>query len=141
MAAAGLEAPAACIEAASAYSRAEGGAATARLLARCPRLTALACANDLLALGAYDALRAAGRRIPDDVSVTGHNDMPLVDMIEPPLTTVRIPHAEMGRRAALLLLECLRGGEGAGRVALAPDLMVRASTGRPRPTPPEPAPP
>jgi len=45
-------------------------------------------------------MRMLGRRCPDDISVVGHNDMPLVDLVSPPLTTVRIEHREMGRGAA-----------------------------------------
>ena len=127
-------------EEAGAFTREAGAAAAARLLARWPRLTALACANDLLALGAYDACRRAGRRIPRDVSVTGHNDMPLVDAIEPPLTTVRIAHAEMGRVAARLLLALLSGERAEHRVVLRPELVVRASCGAATPGW-EPAPP
>lgn len=132
MAAQGLELPPGWVEAAPAYGRAEGEAAASLLLSRCPGITALACANDLLALGAYDACRRAGLRIPADISVTGHNDMPLVDMIEPPLTTIRIPHAEMGRRAARLLLDRIHQGTEAGTAVLAPALVERGSTGPPR---------
>ncbi len=122
------------VEAAEAYTRAAGDAAARRLLERQPGLTALACANDLLALGAYDALAAAGLRVPGDFSVTGHNDMPLVDMVSPPLTTVRIGHAAMGSEAARLLLrEIEEGGRAPARsVVLRPELVVRASTAAPR---------
>jgi LacI family transcriptional regulator len=121
----------------SAYTREEGERATLRLIERHPELTALACANDLLALGAYDACRRVGRRVPGDVSVTGHNDMPLVDLIEPPLTTVRILHGEMGRRAAALLLNKISHGGEASAVVLQSELVVRASTAAPWPIPPE----
>ncbi|MFT8242952.1 LacI family DNA-binding transcriptional regulator [Roseomonas sp. BN140053] len=115
------------VETATAYTREAGAEAASRLLGQHPDLTALACANDLLALGAFDACRQAGRRVPEDISITGHNDMPLADLIEPPLTTIRIPHALMGQRAAELLLDILGGGHPAG-VTLAPTLVVRAST-------------
>ena len=49
-------------------------------------------------------MRMLGRRCPDDISVVGHNDMPLVDLVSPPLTTVRIEHREMGRGAAVTTL-------------------------------------
>jgi LacI family transcriptional regulator len=74
-----------------------------RLLAG-PAFTAVAVANDMLCLGVYDALEAAGLGVAADVSVTGFNDMPYVDRIHPALTTVRIQHAEMGRQAAAMLL-------------------------------------
>ncbi len=103
------------------------------LLREAPGATAVVCCNDLVALGAYDALRAAGLRIPQDVSITGHNDMPLVDMIEPPLTTIRLPHRELGWRAAEMLLE--RIGQPSAEapspstVVLRPELVIRGSTG------------
>jgi LacI family transcriptional regulator len=135
MAAHGLDASA--VEHVAAYTREVGAEAAKRLLARRSDLTALACANDLLALGAYDALAAVGRRVPQDVSVTGHNDMPMVDMVAPPLTTVRIGHAEMGREAAHLLLRALEDRAApparGTAVLLRPELVVRASTAPPRP--------
>ena len=52
--------------------------------------------NDLLALGCYDALEEHGLSCPEEVSVVGYNDMPFVDRFRPPLTTVRVPHYELG---------------------------------------------
>jgi LacI family transcriptional regulator len=119
--------------AAPAYSRDAGQAAAQTLLTRRHEITAIAAANDLLALGVYQALASRGLRCPDDVSVTGYNDMPLVDMVQPPLTTVRIPHDLIGREGARLLLE--RMGAAAGvptqPAMLAPELIVRASTAPP----------
>ena len=116
------------------YSREAGREAMGRLLAlqgsdEQQRPDAVVCCNDLVALGAYDVLRAAGVRVPDDISVTGHNDMPLVDMVDPPLTTIRLPHREFGWRAAELLFEGLAGNAGSvSTVVLRPELVVRAST-------------
>ena len=118
------------IVACEAYSRDAGRRAMAQLLADTqPAPDAVACCNDLVALGAYDALAAAGLRIPHDVAVTGHNDMPLVDLIGPPLTTIRPPHRELGWRAAQLLFERLDGQQlSPATVVLRPELVVRAST-------------
>ncbi|MBV9076324.1 MAG: LacI family DNA-binding transcriptional regulator, partial [Methylobacteriaceae bacterium] len=114
---------------AGAYSRDAGEAAAASLLAAHPTLTAIAASNDLLALGAYRTIQASGRRCPEHLSVTGHNDMPLVDMVEPPLTTVRIGHVAMGERAARLLLQEVGGVRAAARLELLPaELVVRGST-------------
>jgi LacI family transcriptional regulator len=131
MAEAGL-APGPLAEAA-AYSREAGRLAAAELLeAEVP--TAVAAANDLLALGLYEELAARGLACPRDVSVTGHNDMPLVDMVSPPLTTVRINQDELGRMAASLLVQRI---EVPDRPAVTwvsrPCLVARASTGPPRP--------
>ena len=123
--------PAASV-AATAFTREAGVIAAASLLDAAPHLTAVVAANDLLALGLYDTLSARGRSCPADVSVVGHNDMPLVDMIVPPLTTIRIRHHEMGLQAARLLLERMRNtSEGIADVVLRPELVVRASTAPP----------
>jgi len=121
------------IEIASAYSREAGEIAAGQLLDR-QRVSAIVAANDLLALGAYQALNARGLSCPEDVSIVGHNDMPLVDMLQPPLTTVRISHREMGREAAQLLLRNINepSGLAARNVVLMPTLMVRGSTAAPK---------
>ena len=117
---------------AGAYTREAGRAATATLL-EAAGLTAICAANDLLALGAYQELAARDLACPRDVSVVGHNDMPLVDMVAPPLTTVRIDHPAMGREAACLCIARIEGelaGEAVVRVTDA-RLVVRASTAPP----------
>ncbi len=117
-----------------AYSREEGRRACAAILEQWPDVTAIATGNDMIALGCYDALREAGRRCPEDISLVGHNDMPLADMLAPPLTTIRIPHHEMGAQAARLLLEHLRSGgqKEVVHLVLPPELVVRGSTAAPR---------
>lgn len=118
---------------AEAYSREEGARAARQLLDAAPEITAIVAANDLLALGAYDTAAERGLSIPGDLSIVGHNDMPLVDMVAPPLTTVRISHREIGREAADLLLQQLTGGGSSTRnIVLAPALIVRGSTAPPR---------
>ena len=67
-----------------------------------------------MALGCYDVLAERGLRCPDDLSVVGFNDMPFSERFNPPLTTIRIPHYEIGASAAELLLERLAGCRGAG---------------------------
>lgn len=123
------------VEPAAIFDVGQGMEACERLLGRHPDVGAICAANDLLAIGCLRALRALGRRVPDDVSLVGFNDMPLVDLIDPPLTTVRIPQYEMGRRAGELLLELLHDPRAPRRrepVALAPELVVRSSTAPPR---------
>jgi LacI family transcriptional regulator len=91
--------------------------------------TAIVAGNDLMALGCYDALAERGRSCPDDVSVVGYNDMPFSDHFNPPMTTVRIPHYEMGAAGADLLLGLLAdSGDGRTQVVLEPSLVVRGST-------------
>src|SRR5690606_3733280 len=116
----------------AAYSCEAGEAGTRHLLRSGASFTAIAAANDLIALGSIQALQGEGLRVPQDVSVIGHNDMPLVDRVSPPLTTVRILHYEMGFRAARLLLDSLRGVPGTtSTVVLRPELVVRASSAPP----------
>jgi LacI family transcriptional regulator len=117
------------VEEAASFTREAGVAPARALLAGVAGITAIVAANDLLALGTLDAIRAFGLRCPDDISVVGHNDMPLVDLISPPLTTVRIGHREMGRGAARLLLNRIETRAAAAEhVILQPELIVRGST-------------
>ena len=84
----------------------------------------------MLAVGCYGALDALGLRCPDDVSVIGFNDMPFVDRLHPPLSTVRFPHYQLGTEAARLLIERIESGEGnpVKILFLAPELIARGST-------------
>ncbi|HSF26942.1 MAG TPA: LacI family DNA-binding transcriptional regulator [Actinomycetes bacterium] len=114
------------------YSVDAGAAATEALLAKHPECTAIVAGNDLIALGSYRALAKAGLSIPGDISVVGFNDMPFVDMLQPPMTTVHVPHYHLGVEAARLLLERLRDERTpAKRLLLPSDLVVRGSTGAP----------
>ena len=91
--------------------------------------TAIAAANDLLAVGCYAALDEAGLSCPEDMSVVGFNDMPFIDRLRPPLTTVGFPHYQVGTEAAGLLLERITKPGGPVKLLyLAPELVVRAST-------------
>lgn len=129
VAALGIDPADAPIVESEAYTRPAGAAAMRALRELKPQLTAVVASNDLVALGAYDALHAAGLSVPDDISVVGHNDMPLVDMVDPPLTTIRICHRELGREAARLLMSEINHDGGARRsIVLAPELVVRGST-------------
>ena len=84
-------------------------------------ITAIVAANDRLALGCYDTLESHGLRCPEDVSIVGFNDMPFVDRLRPPLTTVRVPQREIGTVAADLLLAQLSDGtESAREILLEP---------------------
>jgi LacI family transcriptional regulator len=114
------------------YTVEEGLAATRKLLEGKRAFTAIVAANDMLALGCFDALNEAKLRSPQDISVTGYNDMPFADRFSPPLTTLHIPLEEMGVQASLLLLRKMRDGEASvPSVQLEPSLVVRHSTGRP----------
>ena len=89
----------------------------------------MAAANDMLAVGCYTALDERSLQCPDDISVIGFNDMPFIDRLRPPLTSVRFPHYQLGTEAAQLLLERINGSEGPVKILyLAPELVVRGST-------------
>lgn len=133
MQAAGLEVAEGQIKLGAYFTEEEGARACDQLLSAAPDVTAIVAGNDLMAIGCYDTLERRGLVCPDDISVVGFNDMPFVDRLRPPLTTIRLPHREIGQRAAGLLLEQLSGRVGAGReILLEPTLMVRGSTAAPR---------
>jgi LacI family transcriptional regulator len=118
---------------ASEFSEPAGADALERLLASRRQFTAVLTANDLLAVGCYDALGTRSLRCPDDISITGFNDMPFADRFQPPLTTLHIPHDELGVQAANLLLERIANPEiPAKQLRLEPRLVVRGSTAAPR---------
>jgi LacI family transcriptional regulator len=116
---------------ADAFNEADGERCAEELLARGHPFTAIVCANDRLAVGAIAALRRHGLRCPDDVSVTGYNDMPLADRLSPALTTVRVQHHKGGRESAELIVELMRGAHTEPKhVVLPVEIVVRGSTRR-----------
>ncbi len=132
MAAHGLEVIEDLIAYAGRYTVEEGTRCTRELLAADGGFTAVAAANDMLAVGCYAALDELGLQCPDDISVIGFNDMPFIDRLRPPLTTVRFPHYQLGTEAAQLLLERIGEREGPVKILyLAPELIVRGSVARP----------
>ncbi len=94
--------------------------------------TAIFAHNDSIAIGALGVLSGRGIECPDDISLIGYNDVPLTAHIHPPLTTVRLPGYELGRLAAELVIAPVPDPDvAAGKVQLAPELVIRASTGPP----------
>ena len=123
----GLEVDEGLIVYATRYTVDDGARCCRELLDR-GGFTALAAANDMLAIGCYAALDEKALRCPDDISIIGFNDMPFIDRLRPPLTTVRFPHYQLGTEAAQLLLERISGGDGPVKILfLAPELVVRGS--------------
>jgi len=117
---------------AKSFSIDEGMRCTQLLLQRDAGCTAVAAGNDMLAIGCYAALDEVALNCPADLSVVGFNDMPFIDRLRPPLTTIRFPHYQVGTEAAQLLLERIAGHTGPVKVLfLAPELVVRGSTGPP----------
>ncbi len=97
-----------------------------------PDCTAIAAGNDMLAVGCYAALDECGLSCPEDISVVGFNDMPFIDRLRPPMTTIRFPHYQVGTEAAQLLLERIAEHSAPVKILyLAPELIIRGSTARP----------
>lgn len=111
------------------WSERWGRQAAAALLRTEPDLDAVSCGSDQIARGVCDALREAGRRVPDDVAVVGFDNWEVMATASrPPLTTVDLRLEELGRRAAELLLDAVAGRPHSGTLRVAPRLVVREST-------------
>jgi DNA-binding LacI/PurR family transcriptional regulator len=123
--AAGVDWAAVPVAAADDGARAAGARAAGRLFDRADRPTALIALSDLLALGALDAAAERGIAVPDQLSITGYDDIPEAALVSPALTTVRQPHERKGAEAIRLLLE----PDSPSAVELPTELIVRASTG------------
>ena len=130
----GLPTDPGCVQVCTSYSEAAGAEATRTLLAAGQDVTAIVCANDLIALGALSVLAQAGIRCPDQISVVGFNNMAMVDRLTPPLTTVELPLHQIGELSARLLLAEIEEGphrQGAVQSLLGVRLAVRGTTARP----------
>jgi len=110
--------------------RSRGATGLTGLLSLSPPPTAVFCYNDITAIGALEAARHYGLRVPKDLSLVGVDDVREASLVTPALTTVRQPRREMGQRAADMLLALLRG-EAAGDAVIAPVLVIRESTAAP----------
>jgi DNA-binding LacI/PurR family transcriptional regulator len=106
----------------------EGRIAAQKLLSPGKRFTALIAYNDISALGAMTALREAGHKVPEDVSVMGFDDIDFASLAHPPLTTIHQPLHEMGAMAAELLLRKFANDESVRNICVRPELVVRSST-------------
>jgi LacI family transcriptional regulator len=106
-----------------------GGYAGARKLLALPQPpTAIFASNDVSAFGVMEAVREGGRRIPEDISILGFDDIPQAASVHPPLTTVRQPLEQMGRVATQMLLEYIHDPQRpAERKELATELVIRQS--------------
>lgn len=131
----GLEVDPGGVEEATWYQVDPGYKAARVLLERRSDITAIVAANDLIALGCYRAVRESGKEVGADVSITGYNDIPLLDLMQPPLTSVRVPYRQMGVEAANTLLPMMSSGSSPDRpvsIRLTPTLSVRESTAPPK---------
>lgn len=131
----GLEIAEESVRFAARFNETDGEQAMEELLAHGVGFTAVLCANDRLAIGAIAALRRRGLACPGDVSVSGFNDMAMVDRLEPPLTTIRIQQYKVGFIAASLLVERMARPQethAPEHVLMPVELVVRGSTCPPR---------
>jgi LacI family transcriptional regulator, galactose operon repressor len=130
---AGLAADPALIATAAEFTEVDGAIATRTLLDAACAPTAVVAANDLIALGCLDVFAERGLRCPQDISLVGFNDMAFVDRVNPPLTTVRVPHYRIGAEAARMLLDRLANPDHPAKsITLPATLVVRSSTAGPR---------
>jgi LacI family transcriptional regulator len=105
-----------------------GDRACREVLAGARRVDALLCYNDLVAVGALQACRDLGVRVPDDLAVVGNDDILLAGLIAPALTTLRVSKYEIGAAAMQMLLRRVAGRSGKHEHVVRPELIVRAST-------------
>jgi LacI family transcriptional regulator len=114
------------------WSEEWGWSATRMAVAQHPDLDAVLCGSDQVARGALDALREAGRDVPGDVAVTGHDNWEiLATNARPPLTTIDMNLEELGRRAAARLFDAIDGTTAPGVELVPCRLVPRGSTGAP----------
>ncbi|WP_286250924.1 LacI family DNA-binding transcriptional regulator [Streptomyces graminofaciens] len=113
-----------------AFTRSYGYRAAHALLASGREFTAVFAATDMIAAGVVQALREAGRRIPDDIAVAGYDDIPLAKDVHPALTTVNVPQEELGRSAVRLALHRTELADSQ-HLVLGTHVVLRDSTRRP----------
>jgi LacI family transcriptional regulator len=115
------------------YGIEPGADAFEELLKTGLRPTVVMCGNDVLAVGALQRAKQMGLRVPQDISITGFDDLELASVVEPSLATVHVPHREMGRRAARMLVDTLNGDQSNDSIELETRLCLRASLAIPMP--------
>jgi LacI family transcriptional regulator len=113
----------------TAYSIENGEIGFEKVMQAQPRPTVVFCGNDVLALGALRRAAQMGLNVPDDVSITGFDDLEIAQIAHPPLTTVHVPHREMGRRAAHALVGMVKDSKPIESVELEANLVLRMTLG------------
>ena len=109
------------------YEIEKGAKAFQDLMSLDPRPTAVMCGNDVLAVGALREAQRLGISIPDQVSVTGFDDIELAEIVSPSLTTVHVPHREMGRKAARELIAMVEGTSDGNSTCIRTHVVTRCS--------------
>ncbi|MGJ8569646.1 MAG: LacI family DNA-binding transcriptional regulator [Hoeflea sp.] len=121
----------------AAYTFDDGARAFGELMALTPRPTAVMCGNDVLAVGAMQKARELGLRVPEDVSITGFDDIDLASVVAPKLTTVRVPHRRMGEAAAEMLIKLMDKRPVERQIAIPTAIVERGTLGPPPADPPD----
>ena len=111
------------------YGIETGASAFARLMENTPRPTAVLCGNDVLAVGALRQAHSLRIAVPEQVSILGFDDIELAQVAYPALTTMRVPHRDMGRRAAQVLVGMVQDGVQARSQQLQPKIIMRDTLG------------
>ncbi len=121
------------LEICDSYAREDARAAVKALLARDPSVTALFAANDMMALGAIEAARECGRRVPEDISVVGGDSVDLSQFTSPPLTSIDLAVFDVARESVRLLFDLIqrKTPSRGSKVVLEPRLVVRSSSAPP----------
>jgi LacI family transcriptional regulator len=111
-----------------------GASMMEQILSDHPETTAVVCNSDVFAIGAMSACRKRGLRVPEDMSILGCDDFDFAELLEPPLTTIAVPAAEMGKSAAHALWEAITNKKPVATQIVATELVVRGSTASPAST-------
>lgn len=112
------------------YGMDAGGNAFEEIMSNPSKPTVIMCGNDVLAAGAIMRARKMGIRVPDDVSITGFDDLNIASAVSPALTTVRVPHRAMGKAAAEILLKLIHKDSNAKSIELKTEIIQRQSLKR-----------
>jgi len=115
----------------AAYTFDDGAQAFGELMALSPRPTVVMCGNDVLAVGAMQKARELGIRVPEDVSITGFDDIDLASVVAPELTTVRVPHRRMGQAAAEMLIKLINKQPVERQIEIPTAIVERGTLGPP----------
>lgn len=114
------------------YEIESGAEAFRQLMEQDTRPTAILCGNDVLAVGAVRQAEDMGLHVPDDISITGFDDIELARIVQPGLTTIHVPHRDMGRKAAAELIEMIENSSPGQSIRLDTKIVMRKSLTRVR---------
>lgn len=127
----GIDAPPRILESVGGFTLEFGVSAMRTIHAEHPEVTAVVCNSDVFAFGVLAECKKLGLRVPEDISVIGHDDLDFSVLMDPSLTTIAVPAIEMGQRSAQALLNALNKSMKVASLCLPTSLIVRASTAPP----------